>query len=275
MAYLQSHQELATHPKTRKASRRLGVSIPTMIGHLHLLWYWALDHAPEGDLSRFDPDDLADAAEWEGDPDEFVKTLMGCGPGDSSGFLDPDGKLHDWDEYGGKYGKRVAAARKAAAARWQSDNDAPAPEPQSDGNATASDAHAKGNAEERREEKKDPSSEPDEGEESFPEIVHSLTRRLAVAIKDNGHPLPREGSKAARAWLVEMDRLLRLGPPGGDDEQDPDEVADVIDWATSDPFWQSVIQSAGKFREKYAQLRLKWKNTRPKDVPTGPAGVVM
>jgi hypothetical protein len=154
MAYLPSHQTLATHPKTRKAARRLAVSLPTVIGHLHLLWYWALDHAPDGDLSKFDPDDLADAAGWEGDPDDFVKALTDCGPGDSAGFLDPDGSLHDWDDYGGKYGKRVAAARKAAAVRWHSDDDADAMRTHDEGNATASEAHAKGNAEERRGEKR-------------------------------------------------------------------------------------------------------------------------
>jgi hypothetical protein len=158
MAYLQSHQTLATHPKTRKVARRLDVSLPTVIGHLHLLWYWALDHAIDGDVSRFDPDDLADAAGWEGDPDTFVKALTDCGPGDGAGFLDPDGHLHDWGEYGGKYGKRVEAARKAAAVRWHSDDDANASEAHSEGNANASGPDAVGNAEERRGEEKNTSA---------------------------------------------------------------------------------------------------------------------
>lgn len=178
MAYIPSHQELKEHPKTRRAARRCGVSIPAMIGHLHLLWWWALDHGPDGDLSRFESEDLADAAMWEGDPEEFVKALVDCGPGGTEGFLSSDGKLHDWDEYGGKYGQRVQAARKAAAVRWQSNGNATASDrqpleaPECDRNATAmrpqDEGIAAGNAEKRREEKKDqPSADADESFEKF------------------------------------------------------------------------------------------------------------
>lgn len=113
MAWIPSHQSLRDHPKTRKAARRLGVTLPTMIGHLHLLWYWALDLAPDGDVSKFDDDDLSDAADWTGDPATFVAALVECGPGGTVGFIDSDRRLHDWDEYGGK----VAAAD--ARRRWR------------------------------------------------------------------------------------------------------------------------------------------------------------
>ena len=139
MAWIPSHQELRDHPKTRRAARMAGVSVPTMIGHLHLLWHWTLDHAPDGDLSRFDADDLADGAMWDGDPKVLVDALLGCGPGDSSGFLNTDLTLHDWDQFGGRYGRRVDAARKAASVRWESKGNADAmrthDQPQSNGNA--------------------------------------------------------------------------------------------------------------------------------------------
>lgn len=172
MAYVPSHQELRDHPKTRKASRHAGVSLPAMIGHLHLLWWWALDHAPDGDLSKFDADDLADAALWEGDPETFVRALRDCGPGGSDGFLDGDGKLHDWDSYGGKYGQRVAAARKAAAVRWNSEPDATAMRTHNDRNADALQGQCGDDAEERREEEKDlpsPDGDVDEAAEQFEE----------------------------------------------------------------------------------------------------------
>ena len=96
MAFIPSHQELARHPKTRKAARLLGVPLPTMLGYLHLLWYWAMDYAKDGDLSRYDPEDFAEGAQWEGDPARFVAALINCGVGDLPGFLEytAGGGLH-------------------------------------------------------------------------------------------------------------------------------------------------------------------------------------
>ena len=36
MAWIEAHQELRNHPKTKKAARLLGISRPQMIGHLFL-----------------------------------------------------------------------------------------------------------------------------------------------------------------------------------------------------------------------------------------------
>lgn len=122
MAWIESHQSIGQHPKTRRAARRLGVSIPAMVGHLHLLWHWALDYAQDGDISPYDHDDIADAAMWEGDPETFVSALIDAGPGKSEGFLayEDDGRLviHDWWEYAGKLiAKRQADAERKRAAR--------------------------------------------------------------------------------------------------------------------------------------------------------------
>ncbi|MDP9378756.1 MAG: hypothetical protein M3Q29_01150 [Chloroflexota bacterium] len=118
--WIESHQSLARHPKTRKAARQLDVSIPTVMGHLHLMWHWALDYAQDGDLTAFQPADIADAAMWEGDPDRFVNALKDCGIGQSAGFLEDteDGQLviHDWYDYAGK----LIEKRKADAARKRS-----------------------------------------------------------------------------------------------------------------------------------------------------------
>ncbi|MDX1745966.1 MAG: hypothetical protein R3324_08520, partial [Halobacteriales archaeon] len=81
-------------------------------------------------------------------------------------------------------------------------------------------------------------SRPDEfdPEEEFTEDVVRLTRMLAQGVIDNGYPVPSKGSKAARRWFVEMDRLLRLGPPGdgGRVPESAEEVAAVIRWAVND-----------------------------------------
>jgi len=112
MAWLESHQTLADHPKTRKLARILGISKPTAIGHLHCLWWWALDYADDGDLSRHDAMDIAIGAEWDDDPETLVKGLT------QAGFLDEteDGlQIHDWEDYAGKLINR----RRANAKRMQ------------------------------------------------------------------------------------------------------------------------------------------------------------
>lgn len=115
MAWIESHQEVGRHPKTKKLARLLGVSLPAAVGHLHYFWWWALDFAQDGTLEKYDGYDLADAMQWDGDPDQLVEALI------SAGYIDDtdDGlTIHDWGEYAGKLLERRAKdrARKRAAA---------------------------------------------------------------------------------------------------------------------------------------------------------------
>jgi hypothetical protein len=109
MAWIESHQELGRHPKTKRLARALQISLPTTVGHLHFLWWWATDYAQDGDLSKYANEDIADAMGWEGDAKEAVDALL------HSGYLDQeqDGVLllHDWHEYAG----RLIEQRKAQA----------------------------------------------------------------------------------------------------------------------------------------------------------------
>jgi hypothetical protein len=120
MAWIQSDQSLDHHPKLKRATRMLGVSVPEMVGHLHLLWHWCLDYAPDGDLSAFEAWEIADAAMYTGDPDLFVSALADCGNGEP-GFLEPaqsdgDGlRVHDWHDYAG----RLIERREANAERMR------------------------------------------------------------------------------------------------------------------------------------------------------------
>lgn len=109
--YIPSHQELGNHPKLRRLARTLAISRPAAVGHLHYLWWWSQNYAPDGDLSfeRYTAEDIADAAMWDGDAYTFVDALK------TSGFLDDeDGRLilHDWQEYGGKVVKDMAKDRE-------------------------------------------------------------------------------------------------------------------------------------------------------------------
>ena len=113
MAWIESHQELGHHPKLKKLCRVLNISQPAAVGHLQYLWWWAVDYCDNGDLTRFDPLDIAIAAMWEGDPDEFLDALIHCGWVDRA--LDVM-FIHDWQEYIGRLldRRRKDADRKRA-----------------------------------------------------------------------------------------------------------------------------------------------------------------
>jgi hypothetical protein len=55
-----------------------------------------MTYAEDGDISGQDVEDIAIGAEWDGDPQMFTDALV------SSGFLNADMTLHNWDRYGGK-----------------------------------------------------------------------------------------------------------------------------------------------------------------------------
>lgn len=115
MAWIESHQEVGRHPKTKKLARLLGISIPTAVGHLHFLWWWALDFAQDGVLDKFDAEDIAEAMEWKGDEQALLDALMEA---EYIDVTDHGLVIHDWAEYAGKLLERRAKdrARKRAAA---------------------------------------------------------------------------------------------------------------------------------------------------------------
>lgn len=96
MAWIESHQSLARHPKLLRLARLLKVNKAQAIGHLHLLWWWTLDYAPDGDVSAFSSCELGAAAEWPRKADDFVAALR------EAGWVDADNRIHDWQEYAGR-----------------------------------------------------------------------------------------------------------------------------------------------------------------------------
>ncbi len=71
-----------------------------LIGHLMELWWWAIDNVGvDGRLTEMTHKEIAEAAQWEDDPQKFLEALIG------GGFIDKtsDGLfLHDWYDYAGK-----------------------------------------------------------------------------------------------------------------------------------------------------------------------------
>src|SRR5215471_2583384 len=78
MPWIESHQMVGHHPKTIRLAELLRVSLPTAVGHVHYLWWWALDFAPTGAI-RTSPTVLARACEWRGSAEKFVQALVAAG----------------------------------------------------------------------------------------------------------------------------------------------------------------------------------------------------
>jgi len=132
LMWIESHQSLRNHRKTGRLARKLGVSKVTAIGHLHCLWWWCMDNAPDGNLGGIEVEDIADGAEWEGDPSEFCEALCYAGFVDEEDDDDP-ARLHGWHDYAGKLieKRQKDAERKRIERRKE---DAPAPSPVRSGN---------------------------------------------------------------------------------------------------------------------------------------------
>lgn len=109
--WFECHVALGQHPKLLKLCRTLDLSKPTAVGHLTYLWWWALQYAMDGNLARFDVDDVADGAQWSGDAQVFIDALVECR------FLDEDLSIHDWDDYTGRLVDGIAKYRQANANR--------------------------------------------------------------------------------------------------------------------------------------------------------------
>jgi len=87
--------------------------------------------------------------------------------------------------------------------------------------------------------------------------------RARVPNDDPGDPLLQK-------WAQEMDRLNRIGPPGGTQGYSWQEIRDLIDFSQEDDFWQANILSVGKLREKCVQLenQMRRSTSQPRGHPT-------
>ena len=115
--YIKSYTSTRDHPKPRKLARLLGVSRNEARGLLHCLWWWSLSYAEDGSLVRYGPEEIADACDWEADPEKLQTALV------EAGFLEArdDGLiLHDWDDYAGELIKKREAEKDRSQRRRNS-----------------------------------------------------------------------------------------------------------------------------------------------------------
>lgn len=118
MDWIPLYRSLAAHPKTRRLARKLKSPVPLVVGHLSLLWSWAVEWSPDGDLGQYGPEDIADACMWDGDSEQFFAALVECN------FIDPGPRLHDWLDHTGGHLVRYAAKREQAAAAGKASGEA-------------------------------------------------------------------------------------------------------------------------------------------------------
>jgi len=71
--------------------------------------------------------------------------------------------------------------------------------------------------------------------------------------------------KLMQKWAQEMDRLNRIGPPGGTQGYSWQEIRDLIDFSQDDDFWRANILSASKLREKCVQLENQMRRSTSKN----------
>jgi hypothetical protein len=131
--WIPSCQSLRSHSKRKRLSRQLDIGLHETVGLLICLWWWAIDEAEDGDLTRFSDQDIADGADWDGDADKLVAALV------DAGFMTETRVLVNWWKYVGKllegrnYRREVDRARQE---RWRRDQAARLAAAESNGGVT-------------------------------------------------------------------------------------------------------------------------------------------
>lgn len=100
MSWIESHQALERHPKTLKLTTEMGWSVDTAIGKLHRFWWWCVDYAENGDLSKYNDQVIGGGVGLTGeDSKKFVDAMITAAWIDRSPYL----RVHDWWTYIGRF----------------------------------------------------------------------------------------------------------------------------------------------------------------------------
>jgi len=202
MAWIESHDTLPRHPKTRRLARLLGVPVPQALGHLHLLWWWALGFGHNGMLDGYIAEDVADELMWDGDPTVLVDALLAVG------FLDgpPEGPwhVHDWADYAGRLEAKRADDRARAKAYREQRRAGAAGDPASDGGIP--DRHPP-----RAENERSPVREPSEARPQTVRVQFADGTQQSVATVPN-RTVPGKREKETAAPATTPDRPRRSVP---------------------------------------------------------------
>jgi len=113
VSWIRADQVLADSPPVLHLQAVLGLSKAAAIGHVMLLRWWCVDHAPDGDLRGRNDAVLALAAGSGGGatPGEFVAALVGAGILEREPYF----RVADWWDVAGPY---LQARHKRTPAKW-------------------------------------------------------------------------------------------------------------------------------------------------------------
>lgn len=107
--WIEYRKALRDHVKVRRLAGALSIPYAHALGLVSCLWLWAIDNASDGNLNPFSDEELAYAAKWDGAVNGFRTHLT------EIRWLDPDGRLHDWE----KHGTRLLREAKTRTAVWR------------------------------------------------------------------------------------------------------------------------------------------------------------
>jgi len=113
LAWIEVHQHLKEHRKTRKFKNLMGITRAQAIGHLIMLWLWGIDNTDDhGIIMDADYDDIAIACDYHEDSQMIVSALI------TAGFLEKDEKdgklvIHDFEDYIGRLREQKKRHREA------------------------------------------------------------------------------------------------------------------------------------------------------------------
>lgn len=114
MAWIESHQQLKDHPKVFELMSMMEWDLDQTIGKLHRFWWWCVDYAEDGNLTKFSDSQIGHAVGLNGDQAKcFVKAML------ETCWLDrePYFRVHDWWRYigrflNGKYSRHPKSAER-------------------------------------------------------------------------------------------------------------------------------------------------------------------
>ena len=118
MAWIESHQSLEKSRKLYELMAAMDWDKFQAIGRLKVFWWWCLDHAIDGNLTKFKPVHLALAIELDPrDSERFMSAML------EAGFIErePQLRLRNWWTY---VGKLLKTKYRQTPEKWQSIRDA-------------------------------------------------------------------------------------------------------------------------------------------------------